>query len=360
MIRFSDKQWDKVIDAYRKFWRSELGRPILPCVLYGADPGRACPKNPPLSFENVHDFSVTPEQVIDRADYELSCLDFHGDAFPLMQTMQFGPGVMAAFLGAELHNSRETVWFHPKKPVSIRDLHFEYDGGNPWLNRVKDIYAAGMKRWRGEVVLCMTDIGGMLDVTATFLTAEGLLYDLLDEPDEVKRVVSELQGLWFVFFNEINDILKGARGYSDWSTVFSEKPSYMLQSDFSFMLGPDLFKEHVSGELRSSAARLENPFYHLDGIGELTHLDELLRIEEIKGIQWVPGEGEPRGRDWSGVYRKIGAAGKKLQVYYGFEEAFDDVLRVLPRSDQLIKTQMPYPISQKDRILARLKQFGAE
>ena len=116
MIRFSDKQWDRVIDNYRKWWKGELGRPILPLVITGADPGRPMPKVPSPQFINCGDFSIPPEAVIDRIDYDLSTYQFYGDSFPWVKMSHFGPGIMAAFLGAVVEPVHETVWFHsPKK-----------------------------------------------------------------------------------------------------------------------------------------------------------------------------------------------------------------------------------------------------
>ena len=53
MIPFTDKDWDRVLGNYRKWRKNELGRPILPCVLYGRDAGRPAPSNELLSFGTV-------------------------------------------------------------------------------------------------------------------------------------------------------------------------------------------------------------------------------------------------------------------------------------------------------------------
>ena len=357
MIKFSDKQWDAVIKNYRLWWDNKLGRPIIPVMFYGGEPGRAKPAADFPSFANCNDLSVTPEQVIDSYDYALCRNEFYGDAFPLMKMDNFGPGITAAFLGAELHNTPETVWFEPRKALPLSELHFEYDPNNIWLNRVKDIYIAGMKRWRGEVVMCMTDLSGILDILAVFRTTDNLLIDLYDEPGEVLRLAGELQALWFRFYNEINGILKGSRGYSDWSTIFSEKPSYIIQSDFSYMISPAMFQEFVLGELESSAGKLTNAFYHMDGIGQLPHLDMLLKSKNIKGIQWVPGTGAPDGMDWSEVYSKISAAGKKIQGQYNLDKYFYEILKVIKRPDDLIKMAVHYPVAQKREIFAELKNY---
>ncbi|MHA1883965.1 MAG: hypothetical protein ACW96S_02840, partial [Promethearchaeota archaeon] len=53
---------------------------------------------------------------------------------------------------------------------------------------------------------------------------------------------------------------------------------------------------------------------HLDGPNALLHLDDLLAIPELTGIQWVPGDGrEPMGHEkWYPIYKKIQAAGKNI------------------------------------------------
>ena len=360
MVRFSDKQWDRVRENYRKWWRGELGRPILPMLIYGADPGRPAPDTPPLMFGNCADLSITPEQIIDRADYDLSCFEYHGDSYPLMHMSHFGPGVTAAFLGATPHSVNYTVWFSVEKPVPVSELHLEYDPDNIWLRRVKDIYRAGMKKWGGGVCMGMTDLGGVLDVLASFLTTEELLYSLNDEPGEVLRLVDELASLWYRFYDEINDILKGQQGYSDWSSIYAEQPSYMLQCDLSYMIGPQMFKKFVLGELAQTAGRMYKPFYHLDGVGQLIHIDALLSADEIKGIQWVPGDGEPVTRDWSALYAKISAAGKKIQAYYDLESYFDEILAVIKKPDDLVKMQFCYPINDKQNALRKLSRFCSE
>ncbi|GHU02461.1 hypothetical protein FACS1894147_04390 [Spirochaetia bacterium] len=357
MIRFNDRQWDTVRGNYRKWWKGELGRPILPMVINGADPGRPQPPVPSLAFSNVADFSITPEQIIDRFDYNLSCCEYYGDSYPIAYMDQFGPGVVAAFLGAVVEPTPNTVWFHPKNPVTPSELHFSYDPDNIWLRRIKAIYKAGMKKWGGNVCMGMTDLGGTMDILASFLTTEGLLFSLVDEPDEIKRLVNEISVFWQQYYDEINEIIKGQQGFSDWGSIYSEKPSYMLQCDFCFMISPEMFNEFVRDELTRTASHLYKPFYHLDGIGELSHLDSLLGIDEIKGIQWVPGDGELVTRDWSDLFAKISRAGKKIQVYYKFESYFDEILPALKKPDDLVKKQFGYPMEKKKEALQKLSRF---
>jgi 5-methyltetrahydrofolate--homocysteine methyltransferase len=56
----------------------------------------------------------------------------------------------------------------------------------------------------------------------------------------------------------------------------------------------------------------------MDGLGQLPHLDMLLAMERLNGVQWCPGDGAEMDR-WIDVYRRIFAAGKKAQVFGNIE-----------------------------------------
>ena len=128
--------------------------------------------------------------------------------------------------------------------------------------------------------------------------------------------MKELQELWFLYYDKFNDIFRPeAKGYSQWFNIYSEKPSYILQSDFCYMISPDMFREFVGWELSSSADRLYNAVYHMDGVGEIPHLDQLLAMDGIKGIQWQPGEGTAAMQNWDELLKRILDSGKKLLTW---------------------------------------------
>lgn len=159
----------------------------------------------------------------------------------------------------------------------------------------------------------MTDLGSALDVLQTFRGAENLLMDLYDSPDEVLRCVGEIHEIWLTCFDKLTAIIEGeAEGYSHWYAMYHERPGYILQSDFSYMIGPDMFKTFTAPELASLAQHMDKAVYHMDGIGQIPHLDQLLAMDGIRGIQWVPGDGEPCTRNWDELMDRILSSGKKL------------------------------------------------
>ena len=357
-IHFNEIRWKNIKRTYGLWWEGKLERPLIGAILEGNDPGRSQPSCSLLSQQNCHDLSISAKDIIDRIDYELSKNRYLGDAFPYFNMDCFGPGVVAAFLGADIDNSTSNVWFHPKKILPINELHFEYDENNIWLNRIKDIYREGIKRWQGQVLMGMPDLGGILDILATFRTTDNLLMDLYDEPQEVNRLVWELHELWYKFYNEFNEVLQPINpGYSDWSQLYSDKPMYVPQSDFSYMIGPEMFEEFVRPELVKTCNKLEHTIYHLDGIGELTHLKSILKIETLDAVQWVPGAGQNNQSMWPEVYQQIHRAGKNIQLWDGFD-CLDIVAKQIGTYSGIHHTPLKFPIEQEKQVRERLAQYG--
>jgi 5-methyltetrahydrofolate--homocysteine methyltransferase len=356
---FNSSKWNKIQADATAWWAGKLDRPLLQIRLRNAPTDRSPSKVPYHPFQSFYDFSVSTEDIVDAWDYELSTMRYMGDAFP-HAWVNFGPGVIAAFMGAVLENGNETVWFHPSCKDAINDIRFEYDEDNIWFTRVKKIAAAAIERWQGHVQVGMTDLGGNLDILSSFRPNEGLLLDLYDHSQAVKKLTWQSHELWWRYYNEFNDILRPANpGYTAWCPIFSGTPYYMLQCDFSYMIGPDMFDEFVKPELIASCNRLSNAFYHLDGRGQLPHLDSLLSIPSLKGIQWVPGDGSPAQHCWPEIYKKIHDAGKLIQIYdYNNFDNFEAIAEQLGVATNLVLIA-ELDFSQKEKAEAFLDRWNS-
>ena len=361
-IDFSAERWAKVKEDSRLWWAGKLKRPLLQMTTTGRDPGRPEPTTPtPNRGITSYNLKYSPEAIVDRWDYELEIREFLGDAFPNLW-VDFGAGVVAAFMGALADPALDTVWFHPAQEREVTELDFRFDSENPIVRRIADIYRIGMQRWNGQVQMGMTDLGGNLDILSTFRPSEKLLLDLYDHPDHVKRLTWQAHDIWWKYFNQFNQILQPTKkgfnpGYTAWTSIFSEEPYYMLQCDFCYMIGPDMFDEFVKPELEATCKKLKNAFYHLDGPGELAHLDSLLSIKELKGVQWVPGAGQRDVDEWPEVYQKIRAAGKLIQTFASMK-TFDSLVEKLGSAEGMVNI-LPVKPSQRGEAEAFLRKYGA-
>jgi len=354
---FSSDRWAETKANYDAWWRGALKRPLLH-VVAPRTPARKPARIPQVNKGiTSYDYAVTPEDIIDCWDYNLASMEFLGDAFPY-QWVDFGPGVGAVFSGARPEPGLDTVWFHPPAELEAKDVHLAFNAKDRVLARIAAIMQAAAKRWGNTVQIGMTDIGGNLDLVSTFRPSEKLLFDLYDCPDEVKRITWEAHDLWWKTFDHLNHFCQPTNpGYTAWRPLLSTKPSYMLQCDFCYMISPEQFDEFVKPELAATCKRLVNPFYHLDGPGQIPHLDSLLTIPELKGVQWVPGAGQKPSDEWPELFRKIRAAGKLAEVICDLP-TFDRLVSKLGTAEGLFCYTW---VSRDDLPVARaiLKKYGA-
>lgn len=357
-INFSKDRWPKVKQAWGKFWEGNLDRPNIAVYLSDAPTSHSEPELPESHFTSQYDQTITPEQIVDRWDYNLSRTEFLGDAFPNIFP-NFGPGVIAEFIGAIAEQGETTVWFHPKKEFSIDELNFELNFEHPTLNRISNLMTTAIDRWEGLVQMNMTDLGGNLDILATFLPSEKLLFDLYDNPDKVKSLTSQIDRIWEEYYNHFNKILRPVNpGYSSWASLFCEEPYYMLQCDFCYMIGPDMFDQFIKPAIEREANYLTHSFYHLDGPGQLVHLDSLLSIEKLDGIQWVPGAGNETTDKYTELYQRILDAGKRVQIVECPSTQTLD--RIFDKLNTLsgVQVNLTLPYEEKDKVSKWLEQYG--
>ena len=317
-----DRDWSAVRRNWEAWWAGELGRPILSFT----QPGPAVPGW--RSFTACYPESMSPEEVIELETQRLNGCRFLGDALPQFFP-NFGPGSLAACVGGVGRTAETTVWFEPGAWAGVEPeaMQLRFLPASPWARRITELGRAAAERWHGSVVLTPPDLGGATDVLASQRGTEALILDLDDRPETIQRLLDELhQAWWEAWANWREAIGEGACGYGSWAGIFSEQGTYMFQADFSYLLSPELFAEFALPELSRSFARLPHSFYHLDGIGELPHLDRLLADPALAGVQWVPGAGQAPLQEWDEVLNRIADSGKKLQLIGSGEQ----VMAALP------------------------------
>jgi len=194
-------------------------------------------------------------------------------------------------------------------------LHFTYNPLNLWWQRVINVTRTALERWGAQVSIGFTDLGGNLDILSSLHGAQQLLFDLRDSPGEVSRLVGEINRAWLHYYDELFMLISSKpSGITCWGPCWSAGKGYMLQSDFSYMISPTDFIRFVLPDIRSCCDEMDYAFYHLDGKGQISHLEHLLALDCLKGIQWVPGDGNPPSEEWLPLLSRIRKSGKLCQV----------------------------------------------
>ena len=312
-LRFDQQDWERVERDTMAWWAGDLERPLV--WFTASDP---LPNNGRYSFLSNYPLDRPIEEIADLYEPVFAATHFYGDAVPAWWP-NFGPGMMAGFMGARVNSVSqpgETVWFSPTREVSIRDQDLAYSEENIWWKRVRDITTLMTQRWGDQIAVGHTDLGGNLDILASFRGTEGLLLELIDSPKDVERLVGRITALWKRYYDELDAIIRAkCRGTTCWAPVWSTGRTYMLQCDFSYMLSPTMFEQFVAPDLWACCEHLDHAFYHLDGKGQIPHLDALLAIPRLRGIQWIPGDGQPPAEEWLPLLKRIRDSGKLCQLF---------------------------------------------
>jgi 5-methyltetrahydrofolate--homocysteine methyltransferase len=352
--------WEKTTDNWEKWWNGTLGRPVFICRSQQPDVNQSTGKLPCYPFTSHYDFGIPAKDILMEVENRVSNVKYYADAFPAFWP-NFGPGVLASFIGGAGVNHENTVWFYPGafENCKIEDIAIKLDKNAPWFRRIEEFFVAASEIWQGKIQFGMTDIGGTLDVLSSLRPGEKLLLDLYDSPDEVKRLIREIHEVWHEVFEYFNNIIKNKnRGYTSWTPLLSQETYYMLQCDFCYMISPEMFEEFVKPELAASCRKMSRPFYHLDGTGELPHLDHLCSIPELRGIQWIPGAGAPPAVEWPDVLKKIVDSGKKLQIFFTEPEEIDRIVECIgnPEAVAFIGSVNP---ENEEKLINILEKYGA-
>jgi len=313
---FTEADWARLERDWTAWWNHDLDRPLLVSINT-----RPTDRVRPSWWGGLGQMPLTvpAEEIAAELWDDISRTTHHGDSWP-RAWMNYGPGIGAAFLGGELEAAPDTVWFRPGiwagKPLN--EIRPSYDPDQVWWQRIQEVTTACLAQFAGRAQVGFTDIGGNLDLAASLRDTMTLLEDCIDDPEAVDELCQHLTQLWLRFYKEQYALIGAAgRGTSAWAPLWSPGRTYMLQSDFSYMIGPDQFARWVVPDLAACCAELDHGFYHLDGKGQIPHLDHLLAVPGLKGVQWIPGAGQPEAADpvWWPLLKRIRDAGKLVQIY---------------------------------------------
>lgn len=356
---YSKSRFAETKEIYETWWNHENVRPVAGVAVKCRQPDLPKPKFPLLSQKNCNNFDMTVDDILDAIEYEVCSYEYYGDSFPMFSLDCFGPGIIAAFLGAELNNETGLVWFHAPKIKEVGQLSFHYQEDNPWFIRLRQLMERSVERFEGNILLSMPDLSGILDILSVFRSGELLPLDLYDEPEEVERLGKEIYEVWIKVYRRFSEFLNAKEfGYTDWSTLWSKKPSYIIQEDFSYMISQEMFEDFAFPNLEKFCDDLDRTIYHMDGPGEIKHLSQLLSLEKLGAVQWVPGEGNPTCEHYEELYHAIENSGKYIQIP---GQGLDKMLLVAEQLENrtcLHHTMIKCTEKEKDKNLHYLRELG--
>ena len=336
----------EVIDRYNLWWDNQADDLTIGVGFYTPDVD--WDKLP--NQKNINDY--TAEQFAKNIVKFNSNVVYEGDTLPYYNMDCFGPGVLSAYMGARVDNSTGDIWFRTDG-VDLDKLKWEVDYQNQYLTKLIDICDYVYDEVEDEIIIGMTDLGGIIDVLSTFREGENMFFDMMDEPDSVKDAIRQITNRWHEVYDYLNERVYSRLGvYSNWARVFSDVPNYSIQADAVAMLGPNHFDEFVYESLVEQCRRIPRTLYHLDGENAVIHLDKLLGIDDLNAIQWISSPQYSMYTDLAmDIYKRTLEAGKSVQLKYG------DIYDVAKTIDKLGTTKNVatmfnyYPIEKYNEIM---------
>jgi hypothetical protein len=298
-------------ERYHEYWNFENhDRPLVAGVVQrdGSVPASWLAEVP------VADRWLDTPNVIRMVRSRLEHTAFFGEAFPAFNP-NLGPDFLGAVMGCDLQFGESTSWAHPivKDWRSHEDLHFDEE--NPWWQKIVEITQAALNDSHGDYLVGITDIHAGMDGLVSLRGPDRLCMDLFDDVDSVKSRIWQVHDVFRSVFERLWALTSPMQGgTTNWMGLLHPGRQYVTSCDFSCLISPEDFNEYVVPELIAELSFLDASIYHLDGSGALRHLDRLLMLRELNGIQWVPGAGQKPMREWIPVLKRIQDAGKLLQL----------------------------------------------
>ena len=306
--------WPRARLRYEAWWQGELlDRPLIQLTA----PSRPDALEPaPQDETELLEWFTDPGRVILRLEGELACTYYVGDAFPVAFPVSGNlAAIEAAYLGCpyRVQPLSNTAWASPIIDDWDRRLPLRVQDDNWWWQRSQLLLETGARRAAGRYTVGIPDLQGGGEILALLRGTDRLAVDLVDDPRYILTAVDEVNQAWLYYYNRCFEIIhRHQEGWVDWLGVWSDRPAVTVECDFNAMISPRMFNRYFLPAVEQQCAWIGRTIFHLDGPGALPHLEALLGVRSLSGIQWVPGAGKPPMSEWVPLLRRIQAAGKLL------------------------------------------------
>ncbi len=304
------QDFDRVMRRHEAFWsREPLPRPLVLAHArrQSADAVRVRPVDPITQWTDI-------DYIVHKSCSDVADTYYAGEAVPHVLAGIQG-GVIAAFLGCDMEFRRETNCFLPV----IRDWEdytLSFDTSAKWYRFTIELTETLVEAGKDRFFVDIPDYQSDMDTLSDMRGPQELCLDLYARAGRVKQALSYIyHEVYRPCYRRIHALLtRHAEATTTWLGIMSKQRQDVLQADFMALISPEMTREFVLPNLSEEAAFLDRSIFHLDGPGAASKLDMLLELNDLDGIQWVPGAGSPTALHWLPMLQKIQRRGKVLYL----------------------------------------------
>jgi hypothetical protein len=320
--------WPETQERFLRWWRREAtDRPLIRITAPREKPLDPAPAPPELPPPQKY---LDAEYRIRRWRHYFNNTWFGGDAFPVCMA-DLGPGSLALYLGAKPGFDASTIWFEPTVSSLETSPLPVFNPQNEWFQTHLDLLRRIHQAFGDTAYTAIPDMVESTDIVSALRGPSDFLYDLMDHPADCHRWLQRVTDLYQPHYEAFYDLLKDRDSGSAFTVfaLWSPGKTAKIQCDFAAMISPEMFGEFYIPYAKQQIETLDYAMYHLDGPQCIGHVDQLIALEKLNCIQWIPGTGHPQQHEeqWFPLYRKILDGGKGLQVSLKADRVVDFVKR---------------------------------
>lgn len=275
--------------VYAWYAREIIDRPPVRFVAHNAFIEAA---NTAYPSDNIRDRWFDAEFQVETYLKSIEGQTFRGETFPVFWP-NLGPEIYAAFYGAELEYGEVTSWSKPlvKQWDAIDRLALELH--NVYFTKLDELTRLALERCAGKALVGYTDLHPGVDCAAAWRDPQQLCIDMLESPDEVKRLIEVAIRDFETIYDHFDSMLKAAGQLSvSWMGIPSFGRMHIPSCDFSSLISSRMFEEFCLPVLQREVKTMTHNVFHVDGKGVAKNIDTILDVPEVHAIQWVQGVGD--------------------------------------------------------------------
>lgn len=312
------EDWENNKRRWDAFWRCDVfDRPVMRIT------APRCIPIKPLLEEAAYSprFNILPElefhnfrQMYGRTLYTIAHNYYFGEALPVFDHKWSVAQALA--WGCKPEYNEFAAWCHPVYSIPDEPAPFYADeNGEGWRWMLETTRSAVKEARRNYYV--RPDWGNHTgDILTTLIGNFEMLTMAAVDKLRLKRLINDVSVSLNHLYKEMYAILEmgSNEGTLNYIGCWSPARCICLDCDISCMLSSEMFNSFFVDEIITTMAIATHRIYHLDGPGALHHLPTLLGINELHGIQWVPGAGKEDIAQWIPLLQKIQKAHKSLLI----------------------------------------------
>jgi hypothetical protein len=287
---------------------------------------------------------------------------FAGEALPITY-VNWGAMAMAAMFGSPPKFNKTSVWY-----AKTIDDWKKWDGNfdppsDPTWKVLSTIEERLVQEAPNKFFVGKPELGNGADVLSLIRGMDDLAMDLINNPQEVKRGVDIISNTWVKLMEQAYRMTSSVNDNGDvlaWMGLWAPGRIDQIACDFSSIISPTMFREFFVPEVEKMGNWCEYGVYHLDGPACMKNmLDELLKLPQIKAIQFTPGAGSKPTYTPAYIprYRKVLESGRNLYLLCQPAEV-EKILAELPPEGLFMRTYVSSQ-DEAEEMLKKVNQWSA-